>query len=73
MGLKYSPIYFEEVNESKDETIKEKTSIRRKGLEELAKVSITDPFTVKAGETREKILDNLLLKVNNFSEKKNHA
>ena len=64
LELKYSSIYQEEPQNNKRDEESKKSTIRRKGLEELSKISISDPFAVKKSNDRERIVDNLVIEVN---------
>ena len=62
ISLKQSPIYSLQPNAISEDSNK-RISLRRKGLEELSKVKINDPYSVKQTDNSV-VVDNLLIESN---------
>lgn len=70
MKLKQSPIFMQKAEDPAQKEAEEKGKLRRKGLGELTKLAIYDPFAVKQSEVNAVIIDNLLIEANKLEEAK---
>ena len=67
--LKQSPLFTPEDNQVNEDIVK-KSALRRKGLEELSKLKVNDPFSAKH-HNNVAVVDNLMIEANKlkFEEK----
>lgn len=69
MQLKQSPIFSLSSESTHTESGEKRLTLRRKGLDELSKLKVNDPYAVKQGDNAV-VVDNLLVEANKLEFEK---